>query len=106
MNLELRSLDEVDVTLFAGLIERLKEKYMDEFFFFVVSKEVGNKLRSLCEPYINRDEESPIEVDYFSSALLNTSCYCCGLILGINVLVDRKLDGLTIKTYTAFLKEI
>ena len=106
MNLELRSLDEADVTLFASLIERFKEKYNNEFFFFVVSKEVAEKLGSLCDPYRNRDEESPIKVDYFSSSLLNTDSYCCGLILGINVLVDKKLEGLTIKTYTTILKEV
>ena len=108
MNLELRSTDEIDTTLFSDLIKKCKEKYIDEFFFFIVSKEVVKKLIDIAS-YAD-DEEIDYELfmkyDYLSSQILKTDLYYCIKFLGRDILVDKKLDGLTIKTYTTSIKEV
>ena len=107
MNLELRSTDEIDTTLFSDLIKKCKEKYINEFFFFVVSKEVTKKLIDIGSYGDEEiDYESSMKYDYLSSQMLKTDLYYCIKFLGINVLVNKKLEGLTIKTYTTILKEV
>jgi hypothetical protein len=102
MNLELRSCNEVDFYLFENLIKKYKEKYKD--FFFVVSEEVANKLTNLdikC---------TYIEYEHVASQALNTNLFFCIRVYYeenyADIFVDKNITGLTIKTYSASIKEI